>query len=90
MQWGKPSNADTETIRVCLYSDNKWWMRLSLSHPPERRRLFVAGSVRGIIGGLELREPPHAGGMNLGGTVLEGSVLDLILDFAMPEGYLQT
>src|ERR1700761_5756999 len=60
-------------------------MRLSLSHPPERRRLFVAGSVRGIIGGLDLREPLHAGDMNFGDTVLEGSALDLVLDFAIPE-----
>jgi hypothetical protein len=61
-------------------------MRLSLSHPPERRRLFVARSVRGIIGGLDLREPLHAGGMNFGDTVLQDSALDLVLDFAMPEG----
>jgi hypothetical protein len=61
-------------------------MRLSPSHPPERRRLFVAGAVRGIIGGLDLREPLHAGGMNFGDMVLEGSALDLVLDFAMPEG----
>ena len=60
-------------------------MRLFLSHPPESRRLFVAGSVRGIIGGLDLREPLHAGGMNFGNTVLEGSALDLVLDFAIPE-----
>jgi hypothetical protein len=56
-------------------------MRLSLSHPPERRRLFVAGSVRGIIGGIDLREPLHAGGMNFGDTVLEGSALHFVRDF---------
>jgi hypothetical protein len=27
-----------------------------------------------------------AGGMNFGDTVLEGSALDLVLDFAIPEG----
>ena len=69
-----------------LYLDNKWWMKLSLSHPPESRRLHVAGSVCWIIIGLDLREPLHAGGMNFGDMVLEGSALDLVLDFAMPEG----
>jgi hypothetical protein len=43
-------------------------------------------NVRGIIGGLDLREPLHAGGMNFGDMVLEGSALDLVLDFAIPEG----
>jgi hypothetical protein len=93
MQWGEPSNpsnADTETIRVYsiswpAYPDNKWWMRFSLSHPPERRRLFVAGSVRGIIGGLELREPLHAGGMDFGYAVFERSALNLIIDLAIPQ-----
>ena len=61
-------------------------MRLSLSHPPERRRLFVAGSVRGIIGGLDLREPLHAGGMNFGDTVLEGNSLHFVLDFPIMQG----
>src|ERR1700680_3833308 len=49
-----------------LYLDNKWWMRLSLSHPPESRRLLVAGSVCWIISGLDLGEPLQAGGMDFG------------------------
>jgi hypothetical protein len=75
MQWGEPRNADTETIRVysiswlAIYPDNKWWMRISLSHPPERRRLFVAGSVCGIIRGLDFGEPLHAVGVNPGNSV---------------------
>src|SRR5258705_7205943 len=40
-----------------LYLDKKWWMRLSLSHPPESRRFLVAGSVCWIVSGLDLGEP---------------------------------
>jgi hypothetical protein len=61
-------------------------MRPSLSHPPESRRLFVAGSVCWIIGGLDLREPLHADGMDLCDPVLERGALDLILDLAIPQG----
>jgi hypothetical protein len=60
-------------------------MRLSLSHPPESRRLLVVGSVSWIIGGLDLREPLHAGGMDFGDPVLEPSALDVILDLAIPQ-----
>jgi hypothetical protein len=61
-------------------------MRLSLSHSPERGRLFVAGSVRRIVRGLNLREPLHAVGVNLGNPVLVGCALPFVLDFAIPEG----
>src|SRR5580658_11240787 len=61
-------------------------MRLSLSHPPESRRLLVAGSVCRIISGLDLREPLHAGGVDLGDPVPEGSAHNLILDLAIPQG----
>src|SRR3984885_5060977 len=61
-------------------------MRLSLSHPPESRRLFVAGSVCGIISGLDLREPLHADCVDLSDPVLEGCALHFVLDFAIPEG----
>lgn len=47
-----------------LYPEKEWWMRLPLSHPPKSRRLFVVGSVCGIIGGLDLREPLDADGVN--------------------------
>ena len=60
-------------------------MRLSLSHPPESRRLFVAGSVCWIISGLDLREPLHAGGMDFGYAVFERSALKLIFDLAIPQ-----
>jgi hypothetical protein len=60
-------------------------MRLSLSHPPESRRLFVAGSVCWIIRGFDLREPLQAGGVDLGDPVLERSALDRILDLAIPQ-----
>jgi hypothetical protein len=40
-----------------------------------KRRLFVAGSVRWIVRGLDLREPLHAVGVNLGDPVLEGCAL---------------
>ena len=46
-------------------------MRLSLSHPPESRRLPVAGCVCWIISGLDLGEPLHAGGMDFGYAVFE-------------------
>src|SRR3984957_457101 len=61
-------------------------MRLSLSHPPERLRLFVAGSVRGIVRGLDLGEPLHAGGMDFGYAVFERSALNIIFDLAIPQG----
>ena len=61
-------------------------MRLSLSHPPESRRLLVAGSVRRIISGLNLREPLHARGVDLRDPVLERRALNLILNLAIPQG----
>jgi hypothetical protein len=61
-------------------------MRLSLSHPPEARRLFVVGSVCGIICGLDLRESLHADGVDLRDPVLERGALNLILDLAIPQG----
>src|ERR1700679_704332 len=60
-------------------------MKLSLSHPPESRRLFVAGSIRRIISGLNLGEPLHAGGMDFGYPVFERSALSLIFDLAIPQ-----
>src|SRR5260370_3272853 len=64
-------------------------MRLSLSHPPESRRLLVAGSVCWIISGLDLREPLHAGGMDFGYAVFERGVLNLILDLAISQSALK-
>ena len=64
-------------------------MRLSLSHPPESRRLFVVGSVRGIIRGFNFREALHADGVDLGDPVLEGGPLDLILYLAITENAFQ-
>jgi hypothetical protein len=60
-------------------------MRLSLPHPPESRPLLVAGSVCRIISGLDLREPLHADGVDLGDPVLERGALTLILDLAIPQ-----
>ena len=60
-------------------------MRLSLSHPPESRRLLVAGSVCWIISGLDLGEPLHAGGMDFGYAVFERSALNLIFDLAIAQ-----
>src|ERR1700730_16269204 len=64
-------------------------MRLSLSHPPKSRRSLVAGSIRGVISGLDLREPLHAGGVDLGDPVLEPSALDVILNLAITENAFQ-
>jgi hypothetical protein len=92
---GQYSNADSEvvlTLRELIagrYLDNKWWMKLSLPHPPESWRLLVAGSVCWIISGLDLGEPLHAGGMDFGYTVFERSTLNLIFDFAIPREWLQ-
>jgi hypothetical protein len=61
-------------------------MRLSQSHPPESRRLLVASSVCRIISGLDLGEPLHAGGVDLGDPVLERGALNLIFDLAIPQG----
>jgi len=55
-------------------------------HPPSRR-LLVAGSVCWIISGLDLREPLHAGGMDLCDPVLERGAL--ILYLAIPQGAFQ-
>ena len=78
--------SDNEASSALLrYLDNKWWMRLSLSHPPEGRRLLVAGSVCWIINGLDLREPLHAGGVNFGDPVLEPSALDVILNLTITQ-----
>ena len=88
---GATHNADNRDdlslldITASLYLDNKRWMRLSLSHPPKSRRLLVVGSVSWIISGLELREPLHADGVDLGDPVLEGGPFDLILYLAIPE-----
>ena len=60
-------------------------MKLSLSHPPESRRLLVAGSVCWIISGLGLGEPLHAVGMDFGYAVFELSTLNLIFDLAIPQ-----
>src|SRR5260370_38005985 len=60
-------------------------MRLSLSHPPESRRLLVAGSVCWIISGLDLGEPLHADGMDFRNAVFERCALNLILDLAIPQ-----
>ena len=60
-------------------------MRISLSHPPESRRLLVAGSVCWIISGLDLGEPLQAGGMDFGYTVFERGALNLIFDLAIPQ-----
>ncbi|RZU35796.1 hypothetical protein BDD14_5903 [Edaphobacter modestus] len=53
------------------------------------RRLLVVGSVRGIIGGFNFREPLHADRVDLSDPVLERSALDLILYFAIPENAFQ-
>ncbi len=64
-------------------------MRLSLSHPPESRRRLVVGSVSWIISGLDLREPLHGDGVDLGDPVLEGVPFDFILYLAIPENAFQ-
>jgi len=64
-------------------------MRLSLSHPPEAGRLLVVGSVSRIISGLDLREPLHADGVDLGDPVFEPGALDVILYLAIPENAFQ-
>src|SRR5260370_34856997 len=79
-----------ECALIISFLDNKWWMSLSLSHPPESRRLFVAGSVGWIISGLDLREPLHAGGVNFGDPVLEVGALDVLLNLAIFQGALQS
>src|SRR5580692_1921064 len=58
----------------------------SVSHPPKRRRLLVAGAVGRIIGGLDLREPLHADCVDLSDPVFEPSALHLIFDLAIPQG----
>src|ERR1700709_1419938 len=47
--------------------------------PPSWRRLFVAGSVCWIVCGFDLREPLHAGGMDLGDPVPDGRAVGIFL-----------
>jgi hypothetical protein len=61
-----------------------------ITHPPESRRLLVAGSVGRIIGGLYFREPLHADGVDLGDPVLERGALNLIFDLAIPQSAFQS
>src|ERR1700730_7015252 len=57
-----------------------------ISSTTSERQSLVAGSDCWIISGLDLREPLHAGGMDLGDPVLEPGALNLILDLAIPQG----
>ena len=50
---------------------------------------MVVGSIGRIIGGLDLREPLHADGMDLSDPVLEGDALDFILYLAIAEDTFQ-
>jgi hypothetical protein len=65
----------------------KEWM--SRSSPTQGPRLLVVGPVRRIVGGLDLREPLHADGVDLGDPVLEGDPFHLIFDLAIPENAFQ-
>src|SRR5579859_857658 len=56
------------------------------SHPPKKRPLLLAGAVGRIVGGLDLREPLHADGVDLRDPVFEPSGLNLIFDLAIPQG----
>jgi hypothetical protein len=58
-------------------------MSYQLTHPSQR--LFVVGTIRRIIRGLDLREPLHADGMDFCDTVLERDTLDTFLDLAILE-----
>jgi hypothetical protein len=54
--------------------------------PPTRAELFLFSRVCRIVRGLDLREPLHAGGVNLGDPALEGCAPHFVLDVAIPEG----
>ena len=65
---------------------------MSLTGPihPLRQGLLVVGCPVGrIISGFQLREPLHAGGMDLSDPVLEVRAFDIFLDFAILEGSFQ-
>ena len=49
------------------------------------KRLFVAGSIGGIIGRLDLREALEACCVDFGDPVLEGSALDVVFDLAVAQ-----
>jgi hypothetical protein len=49
------------------------------------RRLLVVGSVRGVIGGFNFREPLHADGVDLGDPVLEDGPFNLTIYLAIPK-----
>lgn len=53
-------------------------------------RLFVVGSVCGIIGGFDPGKPLHAGGVDLCDAVPEGRALDIVFDLAILEGSFQS
>ena len=54
-------------------------MGFPLDWPHSKPTILVVGSVRRIIGRLDLREPLDADGVDLGDPVLEGGPFDLIL-----------
>ena len=56
---------------------------MSLSAHPPARRLLVAGPIRRIISGLDLREPLHAHGMDFSQTMLERLAPDVFGDLAI-------
>ena len=59
---------------------------MSLSHPPKAGDYSSPAPSDVIVRGLNLREPLHAVGVNLGNPVLEGCALHVVLDFAIPKG----
>jgi hypothetical protein len=54
-------------------------------HPLRKRRLFFASAVRGIVRGFDLREPLHAGGMDLSDPGPYRQAVDVFLVLAVAE-----
>jgi hypothetical protein len=60
-------------------------MRPTRPHPLRKRRLFFACAVRGIVRGFDLREPLHAGGMDLSDPVPYRQAVDVFLVLPVAE-----
>jgi hypothetical protein len=76
---------DVKKSSESISEPKREWMRPNRPHPLRKRRLFFACAVRGIVRGFDLREPLHAGGMDLSDPVPYRQAVDVFLVLAVAE-----